>query len=187
MTTTSHTNSIREAPGLAVKDGPFGKSLYATQAFAQGDILLREQRCQILTREWDTMDAFVAALQQQQQQQGDDTNNIAATASYLLEHSVPSVSGPVVCMSEASPFSYLNHAHTPNVAAPYRHSDIDRSDRRPSDVFEIVALRDIQAGEYLCFDYNLCAGYDTREDPAMVRFLELCAQWGVEKRPSKFV
>jgi hypothetical protein len=109
-----------------------------------------------------------------------------AHASYLLQHSVPAVSGKVICMSEASPLSYLNHAHDPNVEPPYHHSDIDRADQSPQDVFPIKALRDIEANEYLCFDYNLCAGYDVRQDAAMVRFLELCAQFGEEKRPSKF-
>ena len=50
----------------------------------------------------------------------------------------------------------------------------------------MVVLRDIESGDCLCFDYNLCAGYDLRDDAPMVRFLELCAQYGEEKRPSQF-
>jgi hypothetical protein len=51
-----------------------------------------------------------------------------------------------------------------------------RNPQSDHDVFEIVALDDIANGDYLCFDYNLCAGYDLRKDEPMVRFLELCAK-----------
>ena len=96
------------------------------------------------------------------------------------------MSGIVVQMDARSPLSYLNHLHAPNIKAPYHWTDVDRTDRVPGDPLPIVALRDIAAGEELGFDYNTCAGYDVRDDPTMLRFLELCATHGEEKRPSKF-
>jgi hypothetical protein len=107
-------------------------------------------------------------------------------ASYLLQHSVPGVSGLIVQMDARSPLSYLNHSHNGNVKAPYHFSDVDRLDRAPGDLLPIVAVRDIAAGEELGFDYNTCAGYDIRDDPTMLRFLELCSTHGEEKRPSRF-
>jgi hypothetical protein len=173
----NESKDVRDVPGLTVKDGPYGRSLCATKAFSKGDTLLSETRSQVLGREFQSMDEFEAAL----------SDDGGADASYLLhQHSVPSITGPVITMSEASPFSYLNHANDPSVAAPYHHSDIDRDDRGPTDVFSIVALRDIESGEYLCFDYNLCAGYDICKDAPMSSFLDLCAKFGEEKRPSKF-
>lgn len=142
--TTPLKSKIREAAGLEVKQGPFGMSLKVTRAFRKDDSLLTERRQNILVREFPSMEAFEAEVRQ------------GANTSYLLQHSVPSISGPVITMAEESPFSYLNHSHTPNVAAPYHHSDIDRADRLPTDEFKIVALRDIADGEYLCFDYNQC-------------------------------
>jgi hypothetical protein len=174
MTKEGESKNVRDVPGLTVKDGPYGRSLCATKAFSKGDTLLAETRRQVLHREFQSMDEFEAALSSQ--------DNV----SYLLQHSVPSITGPVVTMSEASPFSYLNHANDPNVVAPYHPTDIDREGRAPTDVFSMVALRDIASGDSLCVDYNLCVGYDIRKDAPMRRFLDLCTLYGEEKRPSKF-
>ena len=46
------------------------------------------------------------------------------------------------------------------------------------------ALRDVAAGEQLLVDYNQCSGYDVRRDGFMRRFLALCDEYGVQKRPS---
>lgn len=181
MSTVSE--DVREVPGLTVRDGPHGRSLCTTKDFSKGQTLLSETRSQVFGQEFQTVDAFEAALRGSCDDGGDGEHH---TASCLLQHSVPSISGRLITMSMSSPFSYLNHSDEPNVAPPYHHSDIDRQDRDPQDVFSIVALRDIKSGEYLTFDYNLCAGYDLRKDSPMTRFLELCAQFGEEKRPSQF-
>ena len=48
------------------------------------------------------------------------------------------------------------------------------------------ALRFVEKGEQVCVDYNYCAGYDVRTDESMRRFLALCEEFGVVKRPSSF-
>jgi hypothetical protein len=80
----------RDVPGLTVQDGPYGRSLCATKAFFKGDTLLSETRSQVLDKEFQSMDEFEAAL---------SSTDGSTDASYLLQHSVPSITGPVVTMS----------------------------------------------------------------------------------------
>ena len=45
---------------------------------------------------------------------------------------------------------------------------------------------DILPGDEITVNYNEAVGYDKRKDPGMRVFLRLCAELGVEKRPSVF-
>ena len=173
---SNESKNIRDAEGLNVKQGTYGLSLCTTKAFSEGETLLGETRSQIFVQDFPTVDDFEDAL----------SSNGGADTSFLLQHSVPSVSGLVVKMGVSSPLSYLNHSTTPNVTVPYCYTDIDRENRSPQDVFAIQAMRDIEAGEFVTINYNLCGAYDMRKDAPMLRFLELCAEHREEKRPSQF-
>ena len=52
--------------------------------------------------------------------------------------------------------------------------------------WQLVARKDIVAGDELCQDYDQSSGYEVRGNERIVReFLAICEQYSVEKRPSK--
>ena len=72
----------------------------------------------------------------------------------------------------------------------FSHSDEPtcnpHTERFTADEFRIMALRDIKRGEELTNNYDETVGYERHgEDPVVKEFLALCAEHGVEKRPSK--
>ena len=97
----------------------------------------------------------------------------------LLEHSVPGVSGRVFLFSDAALPCYENHSGEPNISGMH-WSWLDSSEA----VLVKRALRDIAEGDEVCVDYNGCSGYGVRDDEPMRRFLAMCDEFGVVKRPS---
>ena len=156
------------ADGLEVRSVRGGKGVVATRAFAAGDHLYTIQRATLFRAVYPDMDTFETAVR-------------AGDARDLLEHSVPGESGRVYCFSADNLPCFENHSDKPNVNGMH-YSWLDGSE--PS--LEKCALRDIAADEEVMVDYNYCSGYDVRTDEAMHRFLALCEEFGVCKRPSGF-
>jgi hypothetical protein len=160
------------ADGVEVRRvGGAGLGVVATRAFRAGEVLYRLDRSSLFRSVYPNLEAFEAAISS-----GDE-----AAARDLLAHSVPGESGRVYCFSTDALPCYENHSDKPNISGMH-WSWLDSDE--PS--LDKVALRGIAPGDEIVVDYNGCSGYDVREDSAMCRFLTLCDEFGVSKRPSNW-
>ena len=112
---------------------------------------------------FDSLDALEARLE----------TTDAENAKFLLNHSWPTPEGKVVVGANGSIFGCINHSNPPTVLHQFSES-----------VWTTTANVDLNAGDELCFDYNLGSKYEVRKDEIMRRFLSICDRYGVEKRPS---
>ncbi len=159
--------------GVAVRGSlvtPHGVGLFAARAYKRGDILFKlpwEKFHRCIYKSVEALSNHLRGM-------------VRKEAVKILEHSVPGVSGRVYEFTERSPIYYENHSPSPNVTGMH-YSWLDNG---AGTVLEKTALRDIEDGEEIFVDYDSCSGYDTRNDAAMVDFLNLCNEFGVDKRPS---
>lgn len=161
----AHAASFPE--GLEVRNVGGGlHGVVATRSFRAEQTVYSIQRATLFAHVFESMETFEAAVR-------------SGDARDLLEHSVPGVSGRVFLFSDAALPCYENHSAEPNISGMH-WSWLDSSEA----VLVKRALRDIAEGDEVCVDYNGCSGYGVRDDEPMRRFLAMCDEFGVVKRPS---
>ena len=151
-----------------------GRGLFATEALAPGDTVLRVRRGDVFQEVFPDALALERALA---------AAPSVGIARELLEHTVPGLTGRFYHFRRDSLIFFENHADEPNCSG-MTFDWLDGKD--DGAVLTKVALRPIAAGEEITVDYDKCSGYDARTDAHMKRFLALCRRFGVTKRPSVF-
>mmetsp|Transcript_63569 Transcript_63569/g.150626 ORF Transcript_63569/g.150626 Transcript_63569/m.150626 type:complete len:187 (+) Transcript_63569:87-647(+) len=157
---------------MAIAPHPMkGKCLFALRDLKAGEVLLRTKLAEIRddSKSCETIEqvrALLASLPDETARQR------------ILEHMIPTKNGIFLYPQPVGAHNYFNHEPTPN--CEHRGNDW-----HSAESWETVTLRDISAGEELTVDYDHCSGYDCRiEEPKVAAYVALCAEHGVEKRPS---
>lgn len=95
-----------------------------------------------------------------------------------IEHSVPTGNGKMLVPNNITWNNYFSHSMDPNIFGD--------SQFYTKDNWDLIAIKDIKKGDELTKDYNQCVGYELRpNDKIMQKFLQICNEYGVEKRPSR--
>ena len=143
-----------------------GRILFATRAIEKGEVLAVEPRSSIVSRSFEDVAEFRRSLEAVE-----DKNE-------YLQHCCPSRNGKICEQSTEHWNAYFSHSDDPN-CDPH-------TERFTADEFRITAVRHIARGEELTNNYDVTVGYERHgEEQVMKDFLALCAEHGVEKRPSR--
>ena len=143
-----------------------GRILFAARAIEEGEVLAIVPRSGIVARSFADMAEFRRALE------------AAGDKNEYLQHCCPAGDGKICEQSTEHWSAFFSHSGEPNCDP--------RTERFTVAEFRITALRAIARGEELTNDYDETVGYERHGGEQVVRdFLALCAEHGVEKRPSR--
>ena len=143
-----------------------GRILFAARAIEEGEVLAVAPRSSIVARSFADMAEFRRALE------------AAGDKNEYLQHCCPAGDGKICEQSTGHWNAFFSHSGEPNCDS--------RTERFTAAEFRITALRAIARGEELTNDYDETVGYERHGGEQVVReFLALCAEHGVEKRPSR--
>ena len=146
-----------------------GQILFALRDITAGEVIAEEPLSSIAPRFFPSMQVLRDHLEKEVEPK--DRNE-------YLQHCCPAGDGTVCEQSTAHFNAFFSHSSSPNC-----FQDCDRFTKAK---VTIEATRAIARGDELTVDYDSSVGYERHGNEALVRdFLALCADYGVEKRPSR--